>query len=130
MEESVAGAITTLVSAEAARLGSVNRVVVFGDRSGAEFSDLSWEFEQVDVDTLLEDSGAAAIHADMAVLVSETAYADLETRVLGHALAELPVRAVLAIRPLGAELPVPLIELRRGLMLDAPHLGYRLWGRA
>lgn len=130
IDEGAAEAIATLVAAEAQRVGGVERVVVYGLLPEEALTILPEIVEQLDPDRLLDEpSSGTEADAELAVFVSGGEYEELETRVLAHALAARAARAVLVIRPLGSEIPVPMIELRRGLMLDVPDFGYRLFGR-
>ncbi|UOQ59916.1 hypothetical protein MUN76_12825 [Leucobacter rhizosphaerae] len=122
-------AVAVAILSESERVGDLSSVLVIGELSEEALQALPGTTTVRTADDLLREDPSAAGHHDLVVCAGALVEGDLRRRALGHALAAVAGTAVISVQPLGDELPIPLIELKRGLLLDAPELGYRVYGQ-
>ena len=122
------GAIGVTILSECERLGEMASTLILGDLREETRSALPGESVSMRVADLLARGPKYVDRYDLVVCVPGEDGSELERRSLGHAVGIVAHRAVISVQKLGKELPIPLIELKRGLLLDAPELGYRVYG--
>lgn len=122
-------AVSALVLSELERLKDVQSMIVYGSLAPELAQALTVPAREFETAALLRDVRAIATPADYVVYLHDSDLTELERRTIAHRLAAVTARVLLVVSPLGAELPVPLIEVKRGLLLNSGRQGYRLLGR-
>ncbi|MGK0722264.1 hypothetical protein [Leucobacter sp. W1478] len=121
-------AVGVTVLSESQRLGDLASTLVLGDLAEDARAGLPGKSVAMRVGDLLARGPESIDRYDLVVCVAGGDRSELERRTLGHAIADVALKAVVSVESLGRELPIPLIELKRGLLLDSPELGYRVYG--
>ena len=120
---------STLVVGEARRLGDIASMAVFGEVAEQVASEVNCAIQVQPFAELFDAHALPESAVDFVVAASAEHLSELQRRTLAHRLAGLSRTAVLVARPFGSEIPVPLVEVKRGLMADAVDVGYRVHGR-
>lgn len=121
-------AISTLVLSELERLADIQSMAIYGVLSDEGIESSPIPVQKFETQDLLRDESETLPRSDYVVYISDTGLSAIGRRTVAHRLASVTDRVLLVIAPLGAELPVPLIEVKRGLLLDSGSKGYRLLG--
>lgn len=124
-------AVSTLVLSEFERLTEVKSIAIYGTPSPGLAQALTAPVSEHETETLLRGFNETSTPSDYVIYLHDhdTDLSELERRTVAHRLTAVTARVLLVVAPLGAELPMPLIEVKRGLLLNSGHQGYRVFGR-
>lgn len=122
-------AVGVTIVSESARIAGVTSTLVIGELTDEAQESLPGSTSTMSARELLACHSSEAPQYDLVICAGEKIGTELERRALGHAIARTTRLAAIAVQQLGLESPIPLIELKRGLLLDAPELGYRVYGK-
>lgn len=117
------------VLSEIERLGEVSTTLVVGELSPEALDALPGKITACSEEKLLGGNPISLGRYDLVICMQSSLEGGLERRTLGCAIGIVADSAVISVQMLGQELAIPLIELKRGLLLDEPSLGYRVYGR-
>lgn len=123
------GAVSTLVLGELQRIDGVQSLIVIG-RLSEELSDgFPGTVRQFLDDSALMNMLSATEGSDAVVFASERERNTVESRALGHAVAAVARRIAIVITYRDqAEVIVPLVELKRGMLSAESDARYVVYG--
>lgn len=121
--------IGALAHEESSRFGDIRSSLVIGQCEDGVFAGLPGDVGHIETGMsaldLLPDSGPI----DLIVCLPLSDLGAVDARAMGLALAKAARCGVILVTQSGSEIPVPRIELKRGLIYGAPELTYRVYGR-
>ncbi len=120
--------VNVTILSESERLGVVRNTLLIGAANDELIASLHPTPEVRTAQDILASDPGSIDPAELVILLPDATSDKLEKRALAVAAARLTSRAAISVQRLGEELPIPLIELKRGLLLDSLDLGYRVYG--
>lgn len=120
-------AVGVTVLSERERLGEVGSTLIVGPLSDEARGQLPGRLTSLSLAEMLAQEPADVTRHELVIQVGDGSGSPMQRRALGHAIARVAERAVIAVHTLGAEVPVPLVEVKRGVVLDDPSLAYRVY---
>lgn len=120
--------VSALVSSELDQLGDLTSLLVIGDLSAGATRDTRLVRQDRRVAEILQSSPSDHNQYDLVVYVGEETLSDLSRRALGRAVSYLARHLVIAVGHAGEELPVHMVEVKRGILMEARLNSYRVYG--
>lgn len=120
------------ILSEVERAGKVASALLIGEDLGELAQELDCKPQITSVSEFIDRAPEEVETYDLVVYSGDGAAGEasrVASRALALAIALTAGRVAIVAHSIGQELSVPLIEVKRGLMLDAPDMEYRVYGR-
>jgi hypothetical protein len=121
--------IDALVIAECRRFGELQEILTVGNISANTIAEISNVSIKVDESDGILNGISKLGQFEFAIIIMLEPRTDMEARTLGHLLAGRVQKGLLVVEKLKYEIPIPLIELKRGLLRSSAQHGFRIYGK-
>lgn len=121
--------VSALVNSELDQLGDLTSLLVIGDLSAETTRDTRVLRQDRSVVEILQSSPSDHDQYDLVIYVGEEELSGLSRRALGRAVSHLARHCVITVGRVGEELPVQMVEVKRGILMEARLNSYRVYAR-